>query len=137
MADITFRIPSKKIQYGYVEVREHFETELSPEDLAQRYIDWMARFVKAEDAAFAGALKGDEKPKPVDPVDEVQAESSIPATDPDELLRQVGARKVSEDVAPWDGQGEVPAKLQPKPWEQVRAKMQEVKKGNLPSFDFD
>ncbi len=126
MTTITFRIPSKAHQYGYAEISYQGGDDLpSPEQLASDYMDYVVRFQKAELAA---------KPKRTDSrlVDDAFKEGDPTVTDgppptaPDaaesvdakELMRtMLGAHVVSETPAPWDGQGEVPAELQPKPWQ--------------------
>lgn len=57
MIDITFRIPSKGVQYGYAEVKYETDHVPEPEDLAVEYSDYINRFQKAEMAA---------KPKMID-----------------------------------------------------------------------
>lgn len=132
MAEIIFRLPSKKVQYGYVEIKGTLE-ELHVSDvddlpvaLANAYIDWMAKFVQAEEAA----MKAASQPKQIqvsDIVKEIEREDVTPISDDDaedrsakEILRRsLGAHVVTEEAAPWDGAGDVPANL--KPWEKKSA----------------
>lgn len=51
MAEIIFRLPSKATQYGYVEVRDTVDTEVTPEELAEKYAAWVIRFQATEMAA--------------------------------------------------------------------------------------
>ncbi len=125
MTTITFRIPSKAHQYGYAEISYQGGDDLpSPEQLASDYMDYVVRFQKAELAAkpkrpssqlIGDAFAGEVEAAIGDPGTVLDSMLKVSA---EELMRtELGAHVISETPAPWDGQGEVPAELQPKPWQ--------------------
>lgn len=125
MVEITFRIPSKAHQYGYVEISHQGGDELpSPEQLASDYMDYVVRFQKAElaakpkrpDSRLVGDAFVEELKTAIDDPGTIM--DNMPKVSAEELMRtELGAHVVSETPAPWDGQGEVPANLEPKPWQ--------------------
>lgn len=113
--DITYRIPSKKVPYGYIEFRwERTDSDASlpnPVELAEEYADYIRKYQSAEVAAFEGAPKS--APKQVDKsVDEAakMLSDGLGATEIDE----------SEPVKPWDkSSDETESTTESKPWDTV------------------
>ena len=81
MSEALFRIPSRTVTYGYVEIHVEGDFGLSPEILAAHYVNFVHAFQKEEEAtvqrlkdAPSGALKAPlaasqpEVDHPVDPV---------------------------------------------------------------------
>ena len=142
MAEIIFRLPSKSTLYGYVEVRDTVDTEVTPEELAEKYAAWVIRFQTTEMAAKPKRPDSRLAAPAFDPVANASAEAfdvnmaavlaedvddgnghSLSAEEIKELTRrELGGSVVEEiksnpSVAPWDGKGKVPANLEPKPWQ--------------------
>lgn len=108
MAEMIFRIPSRTVQYGYVELPVDLEDGSSPELIAAAYVSYVYAFQKEEEATVKRLAKGVSAPeKPSQGATEDQAKRLL-----DEGLG--GVTEVSEDAAPWDKPA-VDAK--PKPWE--------------------
>ena len=104
---VTYRIPSKKVPYGYIEIdweRTDGDASLpSPEELAQEYAAYILAYQKAEVAAFEQPPKAAPKAKP-DPVDAAA-----------DLMREaLGATEVDGDdpAAPWN-EDETPTTSKP------------------------
>lgn len=114
MAEALFRIPSKAVQYGYVEFTQEMGG-LDPENLAYAYVNYVYAFQKAEQDAIKAIQEGVSAPVPASqPVTEEQAQRLL-----DEGLGGVtevpeGDALYNEAAAPWD-KPQVDAK--PKPWE--------------------
>lgn len=112
MAKVTFRIPSKKVQYGYVEITgdpgDFGITETADaHGIAQTYIDYMTAFTRSEIGAVTAASKQEAPPKDPETSDEVE-----------QLLHdELGAQKIGEkkNPKPWEAKAEEPAAK--KPWE--------------------
>lgn len=64
MAEITYRIPSKAVQYGYVEVTRNWSDDepTDPEMLAAAYINYVYAFQKEEQAAISRLKDAPQKP---------------------------------------------------------------------------
>lgn len=67
MVKLTFRIPSKAIQYGYVEMEVDLPDDPTPEDVATQYLDAVSRFqvtemdiIKGKQGEAAAKLDGAE-----------------------------------------------------------------------------
>jgi len=118
MAEMIFRIPSKAVQYGYVEMPVGMQDGASPELVAAAYVNYVYAFQKEEQATLqrlADGLVG------VDPRDSI----GDPHKAAVEALKEgLGATEVDEDVsvtdvgddfakAPWTEKVEA----KPKPWE--------------------
>ncbi len=82
------RIPSKMIQYGYVEVS--VDVPDSPEKAAQIYMDWVSRFQVAEQNVVENVASGQATPEGL----QEAAENIVKET--------LGATKVADEAAPWD-----------------------------------
>ena len=143
MSEIIFRLPSKAITYGYVEIKATPE-ELgdpgllaSPDALGQVYAQFVYAFLKGEQKAVQAALSGT--------ADKYEAEAEA---DAEELIKsQLGATEVEHSVgdtvtvagteftkhsdAPWD------KKVQPKakPWEQKASAAKAPAKRAIIDFD--
>lgn len=107
MAEIIFRLPSKAVQYGYVEVHATpeelgFESVAEPEILGAIYVTYVASFVKGEKGgldrfllptpeeaskAFSEPPPGGKKPRAVDEASEMATQL---------LQSELGATVVSE-----------------------------------------
>jgi hypothetical protein len=100
MAEVTFRLPSKMTQYGYVEIAVEADTS-DPVALGRRYDDYVKAFQRGEM----------NKPAPAPALVSPPVES--PEANADELLKgELGAKVVPEEVAPWDE----PAPPKAEPW---------------------
>ena len=135
MAEITYRIPSRTVQYGFVEVRRSWSDDepTDPEMLAAAYVSYVYAFQKEEEAtvqrlkdAPSGALKAplaasEFKPdRPVDPVDkaaQIVAEGLGGATEVDSTEEISDDGQNSDEmpggIAPW----EQDLARKSKPWE--------------------
>jgi len=122
MAEMIFRIPSKAVQYGYVEMPVGMQDGASPELVAAAYVNYVYAFQKEEQATLkrlADGLVG------VDPRDSIgdphkaaveAVKEGLGATEVDEYDSASEAQAATQERtkgAPWT-QG-VDAKL--KPWE--------------------
>lgn len=110
---VTFRLPSKAIQYGYAEV-EFEGIDMSPRQVGEEYAGWVYDFLKGEQDGVEMAMR-----LAKDPVDQAveTVTESIPATvvtEVDEVIEET-VRKAAEIEAkkPWE------QKVAPKakPWE--------------------
>lgn len=123
MAEVTFRIPSKKVQYGYVEIKgEPEELGLTgtgdAHALAQAYIDYVTAFARSEVGAVTAASKQEEPPK--DPENSAEVEKL--------LHDELGAVKIGtkKNAKPWESADFITANT--KPWEQ---------QASAPAVDWD
>lgn len=96
---ITYRIPSKKVPYGYVEMVDENATMPQPDELAQWYANFISQYQAAEVAAFEQPTKV-AKPKPV-PEDDINDIAS------DLIKDGLGATELSPEEAakPWNKTG--------------------------------
>lgn len=127
MAKVIFRYPSKKIQFGYVQVEvDGGADDLTPTKLGALYVQSVLDFQAAE----------------IDAWDEAQRDFTKTQEAVTELFKkELGATVVSEEEtkAPW----EKPIKAEPqaKPWEETKAEVKteenESKPWEAPSFDFE
>lgn len=122
MSEALFRIPSRTVTYGYVEISVEGDFGLSPEALAAHYVNFVHAFQKEELATIerlkdapSGALKAPlaasqpEVDHPVDPVDkaaQMVAEGLGGAT-------YLGESEET-DAPPWEAKVAATPK---KPWE--------------------
>lgn len=140
MAEIIFRLPSKKIQYGYVEVHatpDELGLNLSDAvDLGVVYSNYAASFMEGEvmgvDAARAARglpPKPEGQKPPGKPVDGVSGVSQVPSDEQAaEVVKEVlGATEVEGDAPPWERS--VAPKT--KPWENDSKPAVDVDLGNL------
>lgn len=120
MAEVTFRIPSKAVQYGYVERLVLLPDDASPELVASTYVNYVYAFQKEEQAAIKRLQGGVSAPQGADPgqqvLDAVKAldEGLGGVTEVGSVIEEtVKKAKAIEAKAPWSNK--VDAK--PKPWE--------------------
>jgi len=119
MAEMIFRIPSRTVQYGYVELPLAMEPGMSPEMIAAAYVNYVHAFQKEEEAAIERlkeAVRAPVAPSKAPTTEQLYegAEDAIKALD--EGLGGVTEIDEREDnPAPWDTEAEAP---KPKPWEQ-------------------
>ena len=102
MAEVIFRVPSKKVQYGYMEVKIDVPSVEStfpdPSELGAMYTEYVSRFVDAE----------------INGIQKVQKE--LNDAEAAQLLKDtLGATEIPEDEAakPWNKD----TKTESKPWE--------------------
>lgn len=114
--DITYRIPSKKVPYGYIEFtwkREAGTGMPDPAEMAAEYAEYIKAYQAAEVAAFEAAPK---KPVKIAPVDDSSVEEAT------KMLNDGlgGVEEISEDapVKPWDKTSDETATAteEKKPW---------------------
>lgn len=112
--DITYRIPSKKVPYGYIEFtweRDGSYGLPSPDELASEYADYIREYQSAEVAAFETAPI---KPKP-------QAKPNTSVEEAAKMLSDGlgGAEEIDEDapVKPWDKTSDETESTTEKPWD--------------------
>ena len=106
MAKVTFRLPSKKVNYGYVEITGEAQ-ELgigNPADahaVAQAYVNYMVDFVRSEIGTVEAASK--QAPAPKDPETPEEVETL--------LHDELGARKIAtkKNTKPWEQKPQVTA----------------------------
>jgi len=109
LANATFRIPSKAVQYGYVELPVAVGEHPDAATLAAIYVNYVYAFQKEEQEAIK-RLQRNPVTAPVtaaQPVTEEEAQRYL-----DEGLG--GVTEVSKDAAPWDKPA---VDSKPKPWE--------------------
>lgn len=114
---ITYRIPSAKVKFGYIEVTVNDLSELpEPEALAQHYADYMVRYAQAETGEVAAQQK----------VLDDKAALEL-------LNSELGVTKLSEEEAakPWNQETET----EKKPWESGE-KQPEAAASNDSDWDF-
>lgn len=125
MSKMLMRIPSKGVQYGYVEVEAEYDG--TPEGAATVYTEYVSRFQIGEiNYAEERMGKKSPAPEPVAPVikpsysDESEAESDAAA----EMLKAgLGATVVEDETAPWEHE----VKQESAPWDVTP----------VPTFSFD
>lgn len=109
-----FRVPSKKIQYGYVEV-DIDTAGLLPGEVARLYMDYVSTFQMAEIEYVEGKVAA--------PSSRVEADEPTAETPPTEeeavdiVVDNLGATEVPETEKPWEK--EAPAAPAPKPWDKA------------------
>lgn len=115
MAEATFRIPSKAVQYGYIEIPMPIAEGASPEALASIYISFVYAFQKEEQEALkrlSETVREAPMPKAPRPYDEDVQEAV------NSLAEGLGGVSVvgASGIAPWDD-SDLTAAANPKPWE--------------------
>lgn len=111
--EITYRIPSKKVPYGYLEFTAEPGNLPDPEVLANEYAAYIKRYQAAEVAAFEAAPT---KPVKLGPVDDSSVDEAAKMLD-DGLG---GVTEVDEHspAAPWDKTSdETETATNDKPWD--------------------
>lgn len=108
---VTYRIPSKKVPYGYIEFtwkREAGTGMPDPVEMAVEYADYIKAYQTAEVAAFEKRATLQAHDKPDKAVDEAakMLSDGLGATEIDE----------SEPVKPWDKSADE-STTESKPWE--------------------
>lgn len=131
MAKLIWRLPSKAITYGYVEVHadpeelgfEHGVTDA--EAIGTVYATYVGAFLKGEKGGLDLFMRGAEE-KPAESRTEPRADEQLmkdeaPST-PEEAVaivqKELGATVVGEEPAPWS---KPQAEAEPKPWEKKKA----------------
>ena len=132
-----FRIPSKAVQYGYIEVPFPADPSATPDFLAAQYVNYVHAFQKEEQAAIKRLQEGVSAPVAASrPVTEEQAQRYLDeglggvtalSTESTGMASSAGtevsdgeALDVGDDFAkdhpdaPWD---KPPVDSKPKPWE--------------------
>lgn len=134
MAEITYRIPSKAVQYGYVEVTRNWSDDepTDPEMLAAAYINYVYAFQKEEQAAIERLKDVPQKPSAAPQgaeqrtVQEVMSDEDVDSLAEAQAILDKelgGVIEVEENdnipmdraaqAAPWDAKVEA----KPKPWQ--------------------
>lgn len=114
MAKIIFRLPSKAIQYGYVEVEASPE-ELGFEDVSDAnvlgaiYATYVGAFLEGEKGGLDLFMRGRSESAPEGRTGARTDEEAVAI-----LQKELGATVVSEEAPPWERKAEA---KQPKPWE--------------------
>jgi hypothetical protein len=128
---LTFRIPSKMIQYGYVEIEDALDGhKSSPEEVANQYMEAVSRFqmaemdyVKRKQGEAAAKRDGEEADRraPERPAAEPPTEAPDEGSeDVDEASKTLaeglgGVTQVPDEQAPWE-KAETPAPAS-NPWD--------------------
>jgi hypothetical protein len=110
---VTYRIPSKKVPYGYIELTgDHTEFPVdptSPDELAEAYAWYIKTYQAAEVAAFEAAPK-----KPAVKVEDSSTDEAVKMLN--DGLGGVEEIDENEPVKPWDKAPEATATEEKKPW---------------------
>lgn len=122
MAEAVFRIPSRTVQYGYIEVPQPIAEGASPEMLAAQYVNYVYAFQKEEEAAIKRLQEGVSAPQGASR----EADAALHQAAIQELQDGLGGVSKVEEYednpypgesdpgeAPWDK----PAAEVKKPWE--------------------
>jgi hypothetical protein len=108
---VTIRIPSKKVPYGYLEYQQDV-VSVEPQALAEMYAELIKRYQQAEVAAFERPLT---KPVQLGPVDDTSVEEAT------KMLNDGlgGVEEVEENAPakPWPAKTEATATTEKKVWE--------------------
>lgn len=113
--EITYRIPSKKVPYGYLEFKAEVDVPVNglPDAvaLADSYAEFILSYQAAEVVAFEnpGHLKVKAKPSP-------EKETAAAINDLNEGLGGVTEIDEDEPVAPWN-KGSEDKETETKPWD--------------------
>jgi hypothetical protein len=107
MAEMIFRIPSKAVQYGYVEMPVGMQDGASPELVAAAYVNYVYAFQKEEQATLQRLADGLAGVDPRDSIGDPQ-QAAVAA-----IKEGLGATEVDESGAPWTKKVDAPKK----PWE--------------------
>jgi len=121
VSEIIFRLPSKAVQYGYIEVKLTSEdlgaagVALDPQHLGAMYMSWVLAFKEGEERQKKAAA-------PPDPqlVDTSLAEHNLkrqPMTEPTQEEAQAMISQGLDEKAPWDET----VTADPKPWEKKQS----------------
>ena len=122
MAEVTFRIPSKAVNYGYIEFPLTVEDGATAEALASVYVNFVYAFQKEELAALKRIAEGPAQAGPTNPTTDTHEaateaiKAGLGATEV-ESTEPEGDALYNEAAKPWDKA--VDAK--PKPWETEKA----------------
>jgi hypothetical protein len=111
--DITYRIPSKKVPYGYIEFtwkRESGTGMPDPAEMAAEYAQYIKDYQAAEVAAFEAAPT-----KPKVKVEDTSVEEATKILD--EGLDGVTEVNESDPPAPWDKSSDETESTEEKPWD--------------------
>lgn len=138
MINVTLRIPSARIKYGYVEISGSPKeiAAADPVALAADYINFMGKFTESE--CQQDANNRDAVPIPVAVVHNADAPEEAAGT-PDDMIKAAfpKTKVVSEAKAnaPWEGDTAPP---EVKPWEETKAPVAATPEAPraIPTFDF-
>lgn len=122
MAEIIYRIPSRTVQYGYVEIKRQWpeDQETTPELLAAAYVNYVYAFQKEEGAATERIAEGLSAPVSApqgaleEKAQELLHEGLGGVTELPEYPHPEDGPDIPPASAPWDKPAAAPAK---KPWE--------------------
>lgn len=110
---VTFRIPSKKVQYGYLEVEDDQSWAVmpSPLELAEHYAQFILDYQAAEKMAFENPTAS--QIKKADANDDINAAAQV-------IKDELGATELSPEEAakPWNKTEEPTSS---KPWSEPTA----------------
>lgn len=112
--ELIYRIPSKKVPYGYIEIRDPAPINGMPDptDLAEWYAQFIKEYQAAEVAAFEAAPS---KPVKLGPVDDSSVEEAT------KMLNDGlgGVEEIEENapVKPWDKTSDETETTAEKPWD--------------------
>jgi hypothetical protein len=116
-----FRIPSRTVQYGYVELPLAMESGMSPEMIAAAYVNYVHAFQKEEEATIERLKEAVRAPVAASTeADDLEAmRAAIKALDKGlggatEVVDPQDDGGLNHGAAPWDATAEAP---KPKPWE--------------------
>lgn len=128
MTEIIFRLPSKQVQYGYVEVKTTAITN-APAAIGRLYAETVAEFWEGEKEGLANLVaKREGQPPP--------REAELDDVLKEDLGAIVIEETNNETGKPWVVKSDAPAPT--KPWEKKQAPVKApAKDGPMPSFDFD
>ena len=129
---ITYRLPSKAVQYGYVEIEDEFEGGVVGYDLGAKYARLVSDFWDGEKAGVEGVKV---KASDVSTINDTNSDESKA----DELIKsELGATVVEtvdnetgEVTKPWE---QAPAKEVPaKPWENKKTEAAQPSAKEVPA----
>lgn len=103
---VTYRIPSRKVQYGYLEFTvDEGQALPDPVELAEQYVQYIKDYQAAEIQAFENpAVRQIKKADTTEDINEVAA---------NEIKSQLGATDVTNGAPPW-----AKAATESKEWEE-------------------
>ena len=105
MVNVRFRIPSKMVQYGYVELDVPIEdADVNPVQVARDYIEYVKAFQEAERTKPAETAPAPAPAVVTPPVSVEQSAAQL-------IESELGGKVVAEETAPWDE--DAPPKAEP------------------------
>lgn len=114
--ELIYRIPSKKVPYGYIEIRDPAPINgmPDPKDLAEWYAQYIKEYQAAEVAAFEAPPKEVIRAEAVDRIRDANAEAITMLNDGLD-----GVEEIDEDapVKPWTKTSDETEATNEKPWD--------------------